>query len=176
MSEEWILECRCGWKHGFSPQEKGLQLECPECSRDLLVTDDPVEFRNRNVGAQEFQFAEESDDEPGLESAPPPPASAPTRIRGTAPLLGGRRPGPSRRKARRAARKVRLGAGPLPWVLVGALVIVLVGGWAIAGSKRVEEEARATELCVGLLDLLARGHYSAAGAHFRDGIAGMLML
>ena len=66
-----------------------------------------------------------------------------------------------------------MGAGPLPWVLVGAFVIVLVAGWAIAGSNRVEEEARATEFCAGLVDLLARGHYSAAGAHFRDGIAGV---
>ncbi|MFN0060164.1 MAG: hypothetical protein ACKVX7_17035 [Planctomycetota bacterium] len=53
------LRCRCGWEHEFQAPQAGQQFSCPRCERGLLVTEDPAEFLNANVGGQDFQFSED---------------------------------------------------------------------------------------------------------------------
>lgn len=78
MATPLKLKCRCGWVGNFDTSQLGIELACPDCQRGIYITDDPAEFANRNVGSQEFAFADddplidEGVSEEPVEAAPPP--------------------------------------------------------------------------------------------------------
>lgn len=74
------LTCRCGWSKEFSTGQLGLTLPCPECDRDIFVTDNPAEFANRNVSKVDFALEE---DESLDDLTPDLPEAPPQRIKGS---------------------------------------------------------------------------------------------
>ncbi|MEE8143322.1 MAG: hypothetical protein V3T77_09505 [Planctomycetota bacterium] len=161
MSKPLLLKCRCGWKGNFGPQQRGLTLNCAECDRELYITDDPVEFLNRNVGDQDFSLLDEDFSEaPPMKGAPPQRRPLPGEGLVTA--------GPSRRRRRELARRERrrFGLKPLPLVI---LALTVVGGIVlglVAVENRKQALANAHRLAREIGEQLALGHYTATEARF----------
>ena len=59
MAKVLRVRCRCGWRGQFGAEQLGLSTECPECGREIYVTTDLAEFKNRNIGGDDFAFSEE---------------------------------------------------------------------------------------------------------------------
>ena len=91
MSDSLELTCRCGWRSEFGASQIGMDISCPSCGRDFFITEDPAEFLNRNVGSEDFAFADGEDEDEPIVPVPAPgtPASAPS-----APVRGARPPRP----------------------------------------------------------------------------------
>lgn len=189
MTDSLELHCRCGWAGSFERSQEGLTLPCPQCSREIFVTTNAVEFRNRNVGPEDFAFAEDETvaEKPAGKTASGPPPARRRAPPGAAPREKGRRvSAPRRREAvppkgapapdwswmERQPRHHRRRAGAPAGGLTFAIVLVCVGVVALAGflyyasTMREQSIDQARALAKSVADDLGSGLFANAGRHF----------
>ncbi|MEM7164971.1 MAG: hypothetical protein AAF581_05865, partial [Planctomycetota bacterium] len=171
------LQCRCGWGASFEDNQKGMSLVCPECSREILVTTDVAEFRNRNVGDDDFAFATEDDD-----TTVPEAGSADTAPKHSSRRSGGPRRRGSKRNMdanpwdydRRSRTRGRAVAAQKSWTshpaVIGAILLAVVGvGYLVVNSmSRDQGYEKASLVAKQVAGVLKKQGFRAAREHFAE--------